>query len=218
MKKEMNKYPNLRTDTTKYENTIIINNNLNNSGTLTMTVPNNTIKKNLKFSDSKLNLTREDLSFSKISTKQKSENSTYTPTPADELNFILKQVMISKDEYEKFSKNNLYEKYVEAFEIMSKTICDRNMRLKNLIQDMENLTKKNSELNRDNILLSKSLIEMKNLNQNIMKENENLKNSKKGSSGNLPHVSSDYMNTNASMVSEFFIFTKIIISKFLILE
>lgn len=210
MKKEMNKYQHLRTDSTKYENTIIINNNLNNSGTLTMTVPNNSIKKNIKFSDSKLNLTREEMNYSKVS-KQKSEMNTnnvnssniYTPTPADELNIFLKQVMITKDEYGKFIKNIQNEKFVEALELMSKTICDRNMRVKNLILEMENLSKKNSELNRDNILLSKSVIEMKDLNQKILKENENLKNSKMGSSGNLPNVTCDYMNTNASMVIKF---------------
>lgn len=207
MKKESNKYQHLRTDSTKYENTIIINNNLNNSGTLTMTVPNNSIKKNVKFSDSKLNLTREEMNFSKVS-KQKSDMNTnhvsniYTPTPADELNIFLKQVMITKDEYEKFIKSNQNEKFVEAMELMSKTICDRNMRVKNLILEMENLSKKNSELNRDNILLSKSVIEMKNLNQKILKENENLKNL--GSSGNLPYVPCDYMNTNASMVNKIY--------------
>jgi hypothetical protein len=197
-------YQESKNENRKYENTLIINNNLNNFNNLNNSGALLSSLKNRMMTD-KLNQSREE-----ITSYSKSKLIAQSPSPTEEFNNILKQVNMAKDEYEKFAKNRANEKLVEAFEFMSKTIYDRNMRLKMSIQDNENLAKKNSAMNSDNILLSKSVIELKNLNHKLKKEIEILRNSKNVSGGghtnnNLP-VTTEYLNTNASMVIIFLIF------------
>jgi hypothetical protein len=92
------------------------------------------------------------------------------------------------------AQNKHLSKLIEAIELLNKVIMERNMQIRTITKENENLNQKNSVLNNDNISLAKSIFELKNeiklLNEKIEKLNE----------GNM--CGEGYLNTNVSMVTK----------------
>ncbi len=71
----------------------------------------------------------------------------------DEWGETLKHSNMSHEEFKKYSKSKLYTKVIEAIEYLYKLVTDKNIQLKILTQEIENLNNSNIALNKENILL-----------------------------------------------------------------
>ena len=123
----------------------------------------------------------------------------------EEFKEVLKQAGISNEAYILLSSNRLYSKLTDAIELMFKLVIDKNMTIKILETENENLNKKNSELNDENMsILSKinndsmlnntSKITINNLNINSLRAYKKILNKKSLKSSNS--------NTNSNSSKE----------------
>ena len=123
----------------------------------------------------------------------------------EEFKEVLRQAGISIEAYILLSSNKLYSKLTDAIELMFKLVVDKNMTIKILETENENLNKKNSELNEENMsILSKinndsminntSKITINNLNINSLRAYKKILNKKSLKSSNS--------NTNSNSSKE----------------
>ena len=123
----------------------------------------------------------------------------------EEFKEVLRQAGISIEAYILLSSNKLYSKLTDAIELMFKLVIDKNMTIKILEVENENLNKKNSELNEENMsILSKinndsminntSKITINNLNINSLRAYKKILNKKSLKSSNS--------NTNSNSSKE----------------
>lgn len=98
------------------------------------------------------------------------------PDLADEWVETLKHCNMTQVEFIKYSRNKLMSKLVEALEYLYKIITDKNMQIRILTTENENLNSKNLALNKENILLYEQnalLMQEKNLE---MEKSEKIRN------------------------------------------
>jgi hypothetical protein len=78
---------------------------------------------------------------------------------------ILKNINIKADELEKMNKNSIFIKLIDGLELFNRVVIDKNMHIRILNTENENLNKKNISLIEENISLSQMLMEIKLNNQ-----------------------------------------------------
>jgi hypothetical protein len=66
---------------------------------------------------------------------------------------IMRSVNMHPDEFEKFQRNKLLSKLIDAIEMLNRLLIDKNMQISVLEKENESLNEKNIELNNDNINL-----------------------------------------------------------------
>ena len=158
----------------------------------------------------KSNRTIEDEEFSKNSSFNNSFNN-------EEFKEILKQAGLTIENYLILSSNKMNAKLIDTIELMFKLITDKNMTIRILEMENENLNEKNTQLNEENIsILSKknnesmanntSKITINNLNinslnayKNILNKNESI--SSKEETGSII-VMKTKQNLNKEEISE----------------
>ena len=183
---------------------------------------NNKLKNKLQMeSIDRSNKSIEENEFSKNSFETNGVNN-------EEFKEVLKQAGISTEAYILLSSNKLYSKLTDAIELMFKLVIDKNMTIKILEVENENLNKKNSELNEENMsILSKinndsminntSKITINNLNINSLRSYKKIlnKNSLPSSTSNTNSNSSKEetesvvnIKTNQNIIKKFIIENK----------
>ena len=134
---------------------------------------NNELKNKLQM-ESLTNQSIDGINFSKLSLNNNSE----------EFKEVLRQAGLSFETYILLSSNKLYSKLTDTIELMFKLVTDKNMTIKILEIENENLNEKNAELNEENMsILSKknnesminntSKITINNLNINSLRAYKN---------------------------------------------
>jgi hypothetical protein len=68
---------------------------------------------------------------------------------------ILKMINITPEEIDRFSKNKMLCKIIDAIEILNKLLIDKNLQIRLLENENQLLNKKDTELNRENMRLIK---------------------------------------------------------------
>ena len=161
---------------------------------------NNKLKSKLQMeSIDRSNKSIEENEFSKNSFEINGVNN-------EEFKEVLKQAGISNEAYILLSSNRLYSKLTDAIELMFKLVIDKNMTIKILETENENLNKKNSELNDENMsILSKinndsmlnntSKITINNLNINSLRAYKKILNKNN-------NITSSNSNTNSNSSKE----------------
>ncbi len=111
----------------------------------------------------------------KLKSKLKLDDSDYTVNihSFDEFSQILRNVGLSKSEFQKMTKMKNFSKLTDAVEMIFGFLVDKNSMIKILKVEIENLTNKNFLLNKENIILSYELKKMKNVNNNNIINNNN---------------------------------------------
>ena len=111
----------------------------------------------------------------KLKSKLKLDDSDYSVNihSFDEFSQILRNVGLSKIEFQKMTKMKNFCKLTDAVEMIFGFLVDKNSMIKILKVEIENLTNKNFLLNKENIILSYELKKMKNSNNNIINNNNN---------------------------------------------
>jgi len=66
---------------------------------------------------------------------------------------IMRSVNMHPDEFEKFQRNKLLSKLIDAIEMLNRLLIDKNMQINVLEKENESLNEKNIELNNDNMNL-----------------------------------------------------------------
>ena len=75
---------------------------------------------------------------------------------------ILKMVNITPEEIDRFAKNKMLSKIIEAIEVLNKLLLDKNLQIRLLEKENELLNGKNAELNKENMRLIKKVEEVNN--------------------------------------------------------
>ena len=91
-------------------------------------------------------------------TVKKSEN---TNSQSEEWIEILRHSGLTPEEMDRLSKNKMLSKIIEAIEMLNRLLCDKNLQIRLLEQENENLNQKNFSLNRENISLFQKSLEIK---------------------------------------------------------
>ena len=136
----------------------------------------------------------------KLKSKLKLDESDYTVNihSFDEFSQILRNVGLSKSEFQKMTKMKNFSKLTDAVEMIFGFLVDKNSMIKILKVEIENLTNKNFLLNKENIILSYELKKMKNSNNNIINNNNNNNNNiiKDNNIISENHINSNNNNNN----------------------
>jgi hypothetical protein len=74
---------------------------------------------------------------------------------------ILKNINITNDSLERLGKNPTFSKVLDALELMNKVVVDKNMQIKIINTENENLNRKNSSLIEENMKFSNNLMKAK---------------------------------------------------------
>ena len=155
---------------------------------------NNALKNKLQM-ESLTNQSIDGINFSKLSFNNDSE----------EFKEVLKQAGLSFETYILLSSNKLYSKLTDTIELMFKLVTDKNMTIKILEIENENLNEKNIQLNEENMLILKknndsmlnnsSKITINNLNinslkayQKVLNKNDSSSNSSKEDTDSVIHM------------------------------
>ena len=134
----------------------------------------------------------------KLKSKLKLDESDYTVNihSFDEFSQILRNVGLSKSEFQKMTKMKNFSKLTDAVEMIFGFLVDKNSMIKILKVEIENLTNKNFLLNKENIILSYELKKMKNTNNNnIINDNNNNNNN------NIINNKNNNINNNNNNIS-----------------
>ncbi len=78
---------------------------------------------------------------------------------------ILKVIRMTNEEIELLSKNAAFSKVIDGLELMNKVVIDKNMQIKVINSEIDNLNRKNAALSDENIKLFKKIINLKSNNQ-----------------------------------------------------
>lgn len=89
------------------------------------------------------------------------ENSKGKEFESEEWNEILRQVNLSPNELNIQTSNKLTKKLIEAIEILNKQIIEKNIQIRLINNENDNLNQKNSLLNKENIALAQKLFILK---------------------------------------------------------
>ena len=108
---------------------------------------NNELKNKLQM-ESLTNQSIDGINFSKLSLNNNSE----------EFKEVLRQAGLSFETYILLSSNKLYSKLTDTIELMFKLVTDKNMTIKILEIENENLNEKNIQLNEENMLILKKIM------------------------------------------------------------
>lgn len=81
---------------------------------------------------------------------------------------VLRIVNLTQDEVNRLVKNKVVSKLMNAFEILSKLLNEKDIQIKNLLKDIEESNKQRNDLTNDNLKLVKSL-------NQLIQESTNLK-------------------------------------------
>jgi hypothetical protein len=155
---------------------------------------NNALKNKLQM-ESLTNQSIDGINFSKLSFNNDSE----------EFKEVLKQAGLSFETYILLSSNKIYSKLTDTIELMFKLVTDKNMTIKILEIENENLNEKNIQLNEENMLILKknndsmlnnsSKITINNLNinslkayQKVLNKNDSSSNSSKEDTDSVIHM------------------------------
>ena len=155
---------------------------------------NNELKNKLQM-ESLTNQSIDGINFSKLSLNNNSE----------EFKEVLRQAGLSFETYILLSSNKLYSKLTDTIELMFKLVTDKNMTIKILEIENENLNEKNIQLNEENMLILKknndsmlnnsSKITINNLNinslkayQKVLNKNDSSSNSSKEDTDSVIHM------------------------------
>ena len=159
---------------------------------------NNALKNKLQM-ESLTNQSIDGINFSKLSFNNDSE----------EFKEVLKQAGLSFETYILLSSNKIYSKLTDTIELMFKLVTDKNMTIKILEIENENLNEKNIQLNEENMLILKknndsmlnnsSKITINNLNINSLTAykkvlNKNDSNSSKEEINSVIHMNNQNLN------------------------
>lgn len=87
----------------------------------------------------------------------------------------MKIIGLTLEEFDSFLNNKSLGKLIEALELLNRLLNDKNLQIKILEDENENLNKKNYELNKENIFLFQQNIELK---KHLQKSLENKHNEK----------------------------------------
>ncbi len=131
-------YLNTQTQTQKHE-----------KNSLSLNMPKN---KNNNVNE-KLNTVDEKKLLNSLNDDRKFEN--------EEFIEIIKNAGLNQIEFEKYSKNQKYQKLTEAIEMFFKLLKDKNFTISILEKENDNLTNKNFKLNKENMRLIKENLELK---------------------------------------------------------
>lgn len=66
---------------------------------------------------------------------------------------IMKNVNMHPDEYEKFSRNKMLTKLIDAIEMLNRLVMDKNLQINVLEEENKSLNEKNKDLNNENMNL-----------------------------------------------------------------
>lgn len=110
------------------------------------------------------NICKTDIAMNNLQVYKKQKLKSIDQTKFENEDFveILKNNNINQSEYEKLSKTKTTSRLTEVIEMMYCLIKDKNMSLNLLKEEIEKLTTKNFQLNKDNMLLFQQKIEFKN--------------------------------------------------------
>ena len=161
---------------------------------------NNELKNKLQM-ESLTNQSIDGINFSKLSLNNNSE----------EFKEVLRQAGLSFETYILLSSNKLYSKLTDTIELMFKLVTDKNMTIKILEIENENLNEKNIQLNEENMLILKknndsmlnnsSKITINNLNinslkayQKVLNKNDSSSNSSKEDTDSVIHMNNQNLN------------------------
>ena len=149
----------------------------------------------------KSNKSIEEINFSNVSSNSYNN---------EEFKEILRQAGLSIEAYMLLSSNKLYSKLTDTIELMFKLVSDKNMTIKILEIENENLNEKNIELNEENMTILRknnndsmsnntSKITINNLNINSLKAykkvlNKNDSNSSKEEINSVIHMNNQNLN------------------------
>jgi len=105
---------------------------------------------------------------------------------SEEWNEIMKYSGLTQEDLNRLAKNKPYAKYVEAFEMLNRLLCDKSHQIRLLQQENESLNEKNTVLNKENSLIIQQCTELRN---HLEKEkNEKQKKKNKENSENTSMV------------------------------
>ena len=138
----------------------------------------------------------------KLKSKLKLDDSDYSVNihSFDEFSQILRNVGLSKIEFQKMTKMKNFCKLTDAVEMIFGFLVDKNSMIKILKVEIENLTNKNFLLNKENIILSYELKKMKNTNNNNIindnnnNNNNNIINNKNNNINNIDNIIENNIN------------------------
>jgi hypothetical protein len=81
---------------------------------------------------------------------------------SEEWNEIMKYSGLTQEDLNRLAKNKSYAKYVEAFEMLNRLLCDKSHQIRLLQTENENLNEKNTVLNKENSLIIQQCTELRN--------------------------------------------------------
>jgi hypothetical protein len=113
----------------------------------------------------------------KLKTKLKLDESNYYANlhSFDEFAEILKNVGLTKTEFQRMTKMKTYNKLTDAVEMIFGFLVDKNATIKILQIENENLTNKNFSLNKENMILNFEIKKIKNRTLSIDNNNNDIR-------------------------------------------
>jgi hypothetical protein len=97
------------------------------------------------------------------------------PTSNEEWIEILKLSGLTPEELDRMGKNKMMFRIIEAIEMLNRLLCDKNLQIRLLEQENDNLNQKNISLNKENISLFKQSMDLKRELQNFINKKYNRK-------------------------------------------
>jgi hypothetical protein len=104
--------------------------------------------------------------------KSKFEENLKTNQDNEEWLEILKYSGLTPEELDRLSKNKAFARLIEAIEMLSKLLIDKNLCIRLLEQENENLNLKNNNLNKENITLFQQNLEFKKTIEKLIKRKD----------------------------------------------
>jgi hypothetical protein len=89
----------------------------------------------------------------------------------DEWLDILRHSGLTPEELDRLAKNKSYSKVIEAIEMLSRLLVDKNLQIRLLEQENESLNQKNMDLNKENINIFQQNIDLKKRLEKLMRKN-----------------------------------------------
>lgn len=119
---------------------------------------------------SKMKITDEMLNNNYLNSNSSSmnENKNIKKIEADEWIEILRISGLTPEELDRLAKNKMLVRVIEAIEMLNRLLVDKNLQIRLLDQENENLNVKNFHLNKENITLFQQNLDLKNQLQKYM--------------------------------------------------